>query len=228
MTTQTVFKLPVFGDIYTGEHEYSQAALIARIGYQHQSARNTLSRSPSIEIGSFGSSVLYTAPAANLDWAHTTANNNLVRAEANYRNYRYRQRAFASQDGPLTDLSLTAFFVASPSWTFFGGPDFVAKDTPAAIDAKRQWSGRLGVSKAFGKTASLLLIGSYRHRDNRAYSELLEAKRGDDQHNATAIAPLPALKCAGLTPEIVVQHTRLESKHRLALFLPAHGGEREA
>lgn len=201
----------VFGDIYPSEHDYSQATLITRIGYQYQSARNTLSLSPSFDIGSFGSSVLYNAWGANLDWTHTASRSILLRAEANFRDYRYRQRAFTSQDGPQTDVSLTAFYLASPSWTLFGGPDFVAKDTPADVDAYRQWGGRLGVSKSFGKSASLLVIGSYRHRDNRAYSEVFAAKRSDDQYNATAIARFPVLTFAGLTPEVVVQHSRVES-----------------
>ncbi len=201
----------LFGDIYPSEGDYSQATLITRLGYQYQSARDTLSLSPSFDIGSFGPSVLYDAWGANLDWTHTAARNILLRVEANYRDYRYRQRAFTSQDGPQTDVSVTAFYLASPSWTLFGGPDFVAKDTPAVVDAYRQWGGRLGVSKAFGKSASLLVIGSYRHRDNRAYSELFEAKRSDDQYNVTAIARFPVLKFAGLTPEVVVQHTRVES-----------------
>ncbi|MBT2245923.1 DUF560 domain-containing protein [Sphingobium sp. BHU LFT2] len=201
----------LFGDIYPSEHDFSQATLITRVGYQYQTARNSFSLSPSFDIGSFGSSVLYNAWGANLDWTHTARRNILLRAEANYRDYRYRQRAFASQDGPQADASVTAFYLASPSLTLFGGPDFVAKDTPADVDAYRQWGGRLGVSKAFGKNASLLVIGSYRHRDNRAYSELFGAKRSDDQFNATAIARFPALKLVGLTPEVVVQHTRVES-----------------
>lgn len=201
----------LFGDIYPSEHDYSQATLITRVGYQYQSARNTLSLSPSFDIGSFGSSVLYNAWGANLDWTHTASRSILLRAEANFRDYRYRQRAFTSQDGPQTDASLTAFYFASPSLTLFGGPDFVAKDTPANVDAYRQWGGRLGVSKSFGRSASLLVIGSYRHRDNRAYSEVFATKRSDDQYNATAIARFPVLKFAGLTPEVVVQHTRVES-----------------
>ncbi|MEE4450556.1 surface lipoprotein assembly modifier [Novosphingobium resinovorum] len=201
----------VFGDIYPSENDYSQATLITRLGYQYQSARDTFSLSPSFDIGTLGSSVLYNAWGANLDWTHTASRNILFRAEVNYRDYRYHQRSFSSQDGPLTDVSLTAFYVAWPGWTLFGGPDFTAKDTPAAVNAYRQWGGRLGVSKSFGKSASLLLIGSYRHRDHRAYSQVFAAKRSDDQYNVTAIARFPALQFVGLVPELVVQHTHVES-----------------
>ncbi|HEX7783918.1 MAG TPA: surface lipoprotein assembly modifier [Sphingobium sp.] len=201
----------LFGDIYPGERDYSQATLITRLGYQYQSARDTFSLSPSFDAGTFGSSVLYDAWGANAEWQHTLAPNMLFRIEANYRDYRYRQQSFLSQNGPLADVSLTAFYVPSPSWTVFGGPDFAAKDTPATVDAYRQWGGRLGINKTFGKSVSLLMIGSYRRRDNRSYSEVFAAKRSDDQYNATAIARFPALKFVGLTPEVVVQHTRVES-----------------
>lgn len=201
----------LFGDIYPGEHDYSQATLITRLGYQYQSARDTFSLSPSFEAGTFGSSILYHAWGGNAQWQHTLASNVLFRAEANYRDYRYRQRSFISQDGSLTDVSLTAFYVPSPSWTLFGGPDFAAKDAPSAVDAYSQWGGRLGVNRAFGKSASLLVIGSYRHSDNRAYSELFAAKRSDNQYNLTAIARFPMLKFAGLIPEAVVQYTNIKS-----------------
>lgn len=201
----------LFGDIYPSQGDYSQATLITRLGYQYQSAHNSLSLSPSFDIGTFGSSVLYNAWGANVDWTHTASRNILLRAEGNYRDYRYRQRAYASQDGPQADVSATVFYVPSPSWNLFGGPDFAAKDTPAAVNAFRQWGGRLGVSKSFGKSASLLLLGSYRHRDYRAYSEVFAAKRRDDQYNATAIARFPALKFLGLIPEAVVQYTSVKS-----------------
>lgn len=201
----------LFGDIYPTEHDYSQATLITRLGYQYQSSRDTLSLSPSFDVGTFGSSVLYDAWGANADWRHVVTPNVLLRVEANYRDYHYRQRSFKSQDGLLVDASLTAFYVPSPSWTLFAGPDFAAKDTPAIADAYRQWGGRLGVSKSFGKSASLLVIGSCRRRENRAYSALFDAKRREDQLNATAIARIPALRFANLVPEIVVQHSRIES-----------------
>ena len=60
----------LFGDVYPEHHTYSQATLIARLGYQYQTARNAVSLSPSYEIGSLGSSVLYDAPGVNAEWTH--------------------------------------------------------------------------------------------------------------------------------------------------------------
>ncbi|WP_299008480.1 surface lipoprotein assembly modifier, partial [uncultured Caulobacter sp.] len=58
---------------------------------------------------------------------------------------------------------------------------------------------------------SLFLMGSYRHRRHRAYSELFEAQRRDRQFNVIGIARLPILKLGPLVPEIVVQHNRVTS-----------------
>lgn len=201
----------LYGDVFPEHHDYSQGTLIGRLGYQYQTARNALSLSPSFEIGSLGSSVLYQAWGANAEWTHTVSRRALFRIEGNYRNFRYRLNGFHPQDGPLTDISLTGWYVLSPAWTLFGGPDFAAKDTPDPVDAYRQWGARLGVSKAFGASASLLILGSYRHRRYRAYSELFEAQREDDQFNATAVARFPVFKFGGPVPEIIVQHNRINS-----------------
>src|SRR3546814_9333923 len=49
----------LYGDIYPDQHDYSQATAIGRVGYRYQSARDTVALSPSFEVGSRGSSILY-------------------------------------------------------------------------------------------------------------------------------------------------------------------------
>ncbi len=201
----------VYGDIYPENHDYSQTTMMARAGYQYQSARNIISLSPSFELGTLASSELYRAWGANAEWQHTAAQNILLRIEANYRDFRYRQPFYGAQDGPLVDVNITGWYVASPSLTIFGGPDFARKDTSDPIDSYGQWGGRMGVNKTFGAGASLLLLTSYRSRKHHAYSELLEGQRRDKQYNVTAIARFPAFQLAGLVPEIIVQHNRVKS-----------------
>jgi hypothetical protein len=201
----------LFGDIYPEHHDYSQATAIVRLGYQYQTATNAVSLSPSYEIASLGSSVLYDAPGVNAEWTHTISSRALFRLEGNYRDFGYRDAAFQPQDGAQFDVNLTGWYSLSPSLTLFGGPDVVAKDARSRVDAYRQWGTRLGLNKAFGSTASLFLMASYRHRRNREYSALFEAQRKDRQFNIIGIARLPVLKLGPLVPEIVVQHTRVES-----------------
>lgn len=201
----------LFGDVYPAHHEFSQVAAIGRLGYQYQTARNAISLSPSLEVGSLGSSVLYKAPGVNVEWTHILSRAAMLRIEGNYRDFRYRLPGFNYQDGPLADVSATAWYMPSPSWTLFGGPDFADKSTPNPVDTFEQWGCRIGVSKNFSSVASLLLLGSYRNRQYSTFSELLGAKRREDQFNATAIARFPALQFARLVPEVIVQHTRVES-----------------
>lgn len=201
----------LFGDFYPGHHDYSQATAIIRLGYQYQTARNAVSVSPSFEMGSLGSSELYRAPGFNVEWTHTLSPRALFRLEGNYRDFHYRDAAFTPQNGPLTDIAVTGWYSLTPTLTVFGGPDVVAKNTPSLVEAYRQWGGRLGINKAFGNAASIFLMGSYRYRRHREYSELFEAQRKDRQFNIIGIARLPVLKLGPLVPEIVVQHSRVES-----------------
>jgi len=201
----------LFGDVYPDHHDYSQATAIMRLGYQYQSARNAISLSPSFEMSSLGSSELYRAPGFNAEWTHTLSPRALFRLESNYRDFRYRDAAFAPQNGPLTDITVTGWYSLTPTLTVFGGPDVVMKDTPSLVEAYRQWGGRLGINKAFGNVASLFLMGSYRYRRHRAYSALFEAQRKDRQFNIIGIVRLPVLKLGPFIPEVVVQHSRVES-----------------
>ncbi|WP_245968209.1 MULTISPECIES: surface lipoprotein assembly modifier [Sphingomonadales] len=201
----------LFGEIYPDHHDFSQGVFITRLGYQYQTGRNTLGLSPSFDLGTLGSSVLYEAWGANAEWQHTASRNVLLRLEANYRDFRYRLPGSSSQTGPMVDVNLTVWYAPSQDWTLFGGPDFTDKDTPSPTDSYRQFGARFGINKTFGSDASILLLGSYRHREHRGFSALFDAKRREDQFNATAIARFPALRFAGLTPEIVVQHNQVKS-----------------
>lgn len=201
----------LFGDIYPDHNDYSQATAIARLGYQYQTARDAISLSPSFEIGSLGTSVLYTAPGLNAEWTHTVSPRTLFRLEGNYRDFRYRDTAFAPQNGPLTDIAVTGWHSLTPTLSLFGGPDLAARDTESLVEAYRQWGGRLGFNKAFGNAASLFLMGSYRYRRHRAYSELFEAQRKDRQFSIIGIARLPVLKLGPFVPEVVVQYNQTKS-----------------
>ncbi|MDX3911275.1 MAG: surface lipoprotein assembly modifier [Sphingobium sp.] len=200
-----------FGDIYPEHHDFSQATIITRLGYDYQTARDGLAISPSFDLGTLGSSTLYRAWGLNAEWTHIFSSKVMARLEANHRKFDYLLAGYQSQDGPLTDIGLTTWYVPARNWTLFAGLDFSAKDAPLSVDSYHQWGARLGVNKAFGQSASIMVIGSYRRRDFRAYSELFEAQRSDDQFNATVIARFPILKFAALTPEVVVQHNRVES-----------------
>src|SRR3546814_15195889 len=104
-----------------------------------------------------------------------------MRLEGTYRDFRYRSVAYDRQDGPQADISLTAWYSVAPGWTLFGGPDFSVKDTDDPVDSYDQGVVRLGLNKPFGTTATLLLIGSYRYRRSRAFSEPFASHQSEER-----------------------------------------------
>src|SRR3546814_5932265 len=83
---------------------------MCRVGYRYQSARDTVALSPSFEVGSLGSSILYDAPGINAEWTHILSPSRTLRLEGTYRDFRYRSVAYDRQDGPQADISLTAWY----------------------------------------------------------------------------------------------------------------------
>lgn len=201
----------LFGDYYPGHHAFSQATLIARLGYDYQTARDSFSVSPSVDLSTLGSSLLYRAWGLNAEWSRSLSDKAMIKLEGNRRRFDYRLPAYQAQDGDLTDLFLTGWYLMRGDWTLFGGPDFLEKTADDPVNAYRQWGVRLGVNKSFGNSVGVLLMASARERKHRAYSELFEAQRRDRELGFTAIARFPALAFAGLVPEAVVQHNRVKS-----------------
>src|SRR3546814_4353680 len=65
----------------------------------------TVALSPSFEVGSRGSSILYDAPGINAEWTHILSPSRTLRLEGTYRDFRYRSVAYDRQDGPQADIS---------------------------------------------------------------------------------------------------------------------------
>jgi hypothetical protein len=201
----------LFGDVYPGQHVYSQGTLITRIGYEYQTAHDTLAVSPTVDLGTLGSSLLYHAAGVNAEWTHGISPRALVKLEGNYRRYAYPLRAYRAQDGDQADLFLTGWYGLPGDWLLLGGGDMVDKRAANSENAYRQWGARLGVSKSLGHAATVLLIGATRWRAYGGYSETFEAKRSDREQVYTGIARFPSLELRGLVPELLVQHTRVTS-----------------
>lgn len=201
----------LYGDIYPGHGDYSQATLTTQIGYDRQFRRGNWSISPTFDLASFGSDLLYRAWGLRAEAMIAPTANTAFRLEASRKVLDYRQRAYEDYDGALAEVRLTGWWALPHGVSVFGGPDYVDKDAPHDANAYRQLGFRLGVNKQFGEAVGLLASTSHRWRDYRGYSELLGARRHDREKNYVAIVRLPALGFAGLTPNIFVQHTRVES-----------------
>ncbi|TGX48757.1 DUF560 domain-containing protein [Sphingomonas gei] len=201
----------VFGDIYPGNGDFSQATLTTQLGYDYRTAKASLTLSPTFDLGTFGPEVLYGATGFRAEAMYTLSRALAVRIEASRKTLRYRQAAYAVHDGGLTEAYLTGWYALPKGWTLFGGPDFLDKNADDPADGYRQYGARVGLNKQFGAAINVLLIASYRVRDQDAYSALLEAKRRDREQNYTAILKIPALKFAKLMPSLLVQHNRVNS-----------------
>jgi len=201
----------VYGDIYPGHGAYSQATLAAQIGYDHQTLKGGYTLSPTLELSSFGPNLLYTAWGLRAEAMVAPTPQSALRVEASRKIFDYRQRAYRDYDGALTEIYLTGWYAPVAGLSFFGGPDLADKTADQGANAYRQLGLRVGLNKTFGKAANLLAFTSHRWRDYRGFSDLLGARRHDRDQNFVAIVKLPALRFAGLTPNILVQHNRVES-----------------
>ncbi|NKJ01305.1 surface lipoprotein assembly modifier [Novosphingobium sp. SG707] len=200
-----------YGDIYPDHGRYSQTALTTQLGYDHRTARASLTLSPSFDMGSLGPDILYDAFGLRAEAMVNPSATSAIRIETSRRWFNYRLPSYRNFDGALSEVLLTGWKGMPHGWTLFAGPDFAAKETENPINAYRQYGLRLGLSKQFGQAVSLLAFASFRRRDYRAFSELLEAKRRDHEQNFVANLRFPALRFASLTPSLLVQHSRISS-----------------
>ena len=110
----------VYGDLWPGHGAFHQATLSAQIGYDHQTARRSLTLSPTFDLSSFGNWLLFTAPGLRAEAMLTPSSSTALRLEVARRVFHYR-RDFADLDGPLTEASLTGWLSRPSGWTLFGG-----------------------------------------------------------------------------------------------------------
>ncbi|BCI69244.1 hypothetical protein SUS17_1727 [Sphingomonas sp. S17] len=200
----------VYGDLWPGHGDFDQATLSAQIGYDHQTARRSLTLSPTIDLASLGDKLLYAAPGLRAEAMVTPSPDTALRIEVTRRIFDYH-RGFDDLDGALTEANLTGWLSLPRGWSLFAGLDAGDKQADARPNAYRHIGARLGMVHGFADWAELTLIASARQRDYRAYSELLEAVRHDRETNLTAVLRLPKLRFAGLTPNILFQHNRVTS-----------------
>lgn len=200
-----------YGDIYPDHNRYGQTTLSTQWGYDRRTARSSITLSPSFDLGTLGSNILYDAWGIRAEAMVNPSVTTAIRIEVSRRWFNYRPTVYDDHDGALTEALLTGWKVLPHGWTLFGGPDFADKTADSPVNAWRQYGLRLGANKQFGEAVGLLAFASFRQRDYRDYSELLEAKRRDREQNFVANLRLPALRLAGLTPNLLVQHSRVSS-----------------
>ena len=200
-----------YGDIYPDYHRFSQVTLNTQIGYDHQSARDTLSLAPTFDAVLSGSDLFHTAVGVRAAWTHLFSGHTGATVEARWRDISHRPAAFRFDDGLSSEVFLTGWRTGSNGWTLIGGADFSDKRAAEKPVAWRQVGLRVGVSKAFGERLDVFLLASVRYRNYGGFNALLDARRRDVTQNYTLILGRPAWRVAGLTPELRLDYTRAVS-----------------
>ena len=215
-----------YGDIYPDYHRFSQVTLNTQIGYDHQSARDTLSLAPTFDAVLSGSDLFHTAVGVRAAWTHLFSGQAGATIEARWRDFTHRPAAFRFDDGLSSEVFLTGWRGYANGWTLIGGADFSDKRAAEKPVAWRQVGLRAGVSKAFGEQLDVFLLASVRYRRYGGFNALLDARRRDVTQNYTLILGRPAWRMAGLMPELRLDYTRavstvdwLYSYDRLAMSL---------
>lgn len=201
----------LFGDLFPAHDRYSQTSLSLFSGYDRRTAVSGWVLAPSFDLGMLGAYRLYNAWGVHGDYSRSLDTRTFVRLEANARDFRYRRAGFRDYDGLQADAWLTAFHTFPHGWTLFGGPDLVDKQARDRINAFRQYGGRLGLDRPIGAALDLLFTASLRRRDYGAFSPMLAARRRDVERNYTALVRCPGLRIAGLSPSLLLQHSRVWS-----------------
>lgn len=201
----------LYGYSYRDHSAYNETTASASAGYSYASARHAFTAAPQFEYSAFGNRSLYGAWGARADWTWTISPRWLFKLEGDHKRMRYRRNDLAGYDGPTSAVYATLWRALPRQWLLFGGLDLARRETRRDTEAYLQRSARLGLSKQFDAGVSLLLFASLRKRRHDEWNETFQARRRDDEFNATAIVRLPRLAFAGFTPSLTFKRNRTAS-----------------
>jgi tetratricopeptide (TPR) repeat protein len=201
----------LYGDVYPDDNRYSQATLTTQLGYDYRTARYGYALSPSLDLGAFGSNLLYDAWGVHAEGTYNLSSATALKLEGDRKTLRYRQADFAALTGGMTSVFATVWHVFPGQWTASGGFDFTDKAADDPVNAYQQTGLRLGLGRPLGKGFNAYLFASLRHRDYGAWSALLAARRRDDEQNIVSILKMPKFRFAGAVPSLTLQYNRVNS-----------------
>ncbi|BAV99807.1 surface lipoprotein assembly modifier [Lysobacter enzymogenes] len=201
----------LYGYSYRGNRQYNETTWTGSAGYSYAAARHAFTAAPQFEYAAFGNRSLYGAWGARADWTWTISPRWLFKLEGDYKRMRYRRTDLAGYDGPTGAVYATLWRALPQQWMLFGGIDLARRDTRRDTEAYLQRGVRLGLSKQFDAGVSLLLFASLRKRGHDEWNETFQARRRDDEFNATAIVRAPRWAVAGFVPSLTFKRNRIAS-----------------
>ncbi|TBU99243.1 surface lipoprotein assembly modifier [Stutzerimonas kirkiae] len=201
----------VYGQSYKDHKQYNESTLISNVGYSYQNARNQYSLAPSFEFNTYGNAAMYGAWGIRGEWQHYLSPTRMLRLEGDYKEMKYRQEAYAHNDGDASSLYATLWQSLPRGWTLFGGLDITDRNSEDKANAYLQKGVRLGLAKEFESGFSAILFAAYRRRSHDIYSALLEARREDDEQSYTFILNAQRLALYGITPSLTLKYNKVAS-----------------
>ncbi|MBX9400565.1 surface lipoprotein assembly modifier [Lysobacter sp. BMK333-48F3] len=201
----------LYGYAYRDQSRHDETTWTGSAGYAYASARHAFSAAPQFEYAAYGRRSLHGAWGARADWTWTISPRWLFKLEGEHKRLQYRRAELAGYDGGSSAVYATVWRALPRRWLLFGGLDLVRRQTRRDTEAYRQHGLRLGLSKPFDAGVSLLLFASLRQREHERWNPTFQARRRDDEFNATAILRLPRLAFAGLVPSLTLKHQRTAS-----------------
>jgi len=202
----------LFGQRYRDNSAYNELTALTQAGYSYRSGRQGLALAPSFDYYVLGNRALYGAWGLHAEWSCTLSPRSLLKLEGDWKDMRYRRRAYAaSYDAIVRSASATYFRSLDARWTVFAGID--ASDNAAVQDAEAylQRGVRVGGSRQWEAGVNATVFASYRQRDYGAYNAVLRARRHDAEQGYTLLLRAPRLAIAGFVPLLTLRHNRVRS-----------------
>ncbi len=202
----------LFGQSYRDNGAYNELTALTQAGYSYRSGRHSLALAPSFDYYALGNQALYGAWGVHAEWSWSLSPRSLVKLEGDWKDMRYRRRAYAANyDAIVRGASATYFRSLDARWTVFAGVD--ASDTAAVQDTEAylQRGVRLGGSRQWPGGIDATVFASYRLRDYGAYSAVLRARRHDAERTYTLVLRAPRLAVGGFVPLLTLRHNRVRS-----------------
>ncbi|MFK3647742.1 surface lipoprotein assembly modifier [Lysobacter enzymogenes] len=201
----------LYGYSYRDRSAFNETTWTSSAGWSYADARHAFTAAPQFEYAAFGNRSLYAAWGARADWTWTISPRWLFKLEGDYKRMRYRRQDLAGYDGPTSAVYATVWRALPQRWMLFGGLDLARRETRRDTEAYLQRGARLGLSKQFDAGVSLLLFGSLRKRGHDRWNETFQARRRDEELNATAIVRVPRWAFAGFVPSLTYKHNHTDS-----------------
>ncbi|HBK46413.1 MAG TPA: hypothetical protein DDZ67_08255 [Xanthomonadaceae bacterium] len=202
----------LFGQGYRDNSLHNELTSVTQAGYSYRSGRHSVALAPSFDYYAWGNDALYGAWGAHAEWSWTLSPSSLLKLEGDWKDMRYRRALYAANyDGVVRSAYATWFRSLGERWTVFGGVDVVDNAAAEPVNAHLQKGVRLGASLQWPAGFTGTLFASYRRRDYGAYSELLGARRRDDEQGYILVVKASRLAFAGFTPLLTLRHNRVAS-----------------